>query len=389
MTTTERLRLQIDPTLKEIYRYQLEGEENRYREHHAAVRVQSWVRGIETRQYIRHLSKSATLIQKRWRGFTVRKSFRDFLKERVYEMRLQNYNVMANLIQKTWRGYFSRKYVYNYYSRREYLMGILHQNAQFKKEMEEYLKEKQDEYERQSQLKHLENEKLWAAKHHHLKSTYVQPSIYNSPFLKEALPQEYLLGGVKYPLDSKSCSNMKRRKIRNPQLMSTDDNDYPFDPTFRSYDGEKEKHALQERLPPINDTTTTVQPNGPFKAREEVIQQRYKPFNPSLRVETDFYSLEEARQLLKRDEWCKRLYDDIFMPVKVRPPSYEPMLIGKCTYTRNICGYPEQYGTMHFREVDVTKHTDPVNYRFKTLVPPINQFDKLNKEYVNNYLADI
>jgi len=48
---------------------------------------------------------------------------------------------------------------------------------------------------------------------------------------------------------------------------------------------------------------------GPFREPEAVRQQRYKPFRPSLRVETDYTSVEEARQRMKQEEWVRRVID--------------------------------------------------------------------------------
>ena len=50
---------------------------------------------------------------------------------------------------------------------------------------------------------------------------------------------------------------------------------------------------------------------GPFRKPESVQQQRYKPFQPTLRVSTDFYSLEKAREIMKAEEWVTRLNDDM------------------------------------------------------------------------------
>ena len=52
---------------------------------------------------------------------------------------------------------------------------------------------------------------------------------------------------------------------------------------------------------------------GPFRKPESVQQQRYKPFQPTLRVSTDFYSLEKAREIMKAEEWVTRLNDDMWV----------------------------------------------------------------------------
>lgn len=50
---------------------------------------------------------------------------------------------------------------------------------------------------------------------------------------------------------------------------------------------------------------------GPFREPEDVQNQRYKPFQPSLRVATSFTSLEEARKQMKNEEWVTRLNDNV------------------------------------------------------------------------------
>lgn len=50
---------------------------------------------------------------------------------------------------------------------------------------------------------------------------------------------------------------------------------------------------------------------GPFRESDDVQRQRYKTFQPSLRVATSFTSLEDARDKMKADEWVTRLNDDV------------------------------------------------------------------------------
>ena len=62
-------------------------------------------------------------------------------------------------------------------------------------------------------------------------------------------------------------------------------------------------------LPPVQP-----RPQGPFRDPREVQKQRYKPFQPTLKVATDFLSLEKARDKMKQEEWVTRLNDDTFLP---------------------------------------------------------------------------
>ena len=43
----------------------------------------------------------------------------------------------------------------------------------------------------------------------------------------------------------------------------------------------------------------------------EVQKQRFKAFQPTLRVATSFTSLEEAREKMKAEEWVTRLNDNM------------------------------------------------------------------------------
>ena len=55
---------------------------------------------------------------------------------------------------------------------------------------------------------------------------------------------------------------------------------------------------------------------GPFRDPADVQNQRYKEFQPSLRVATSFTSLEEARQRMKDEEWVTRLNDNVYVQLR-------------------------------------------------------------------------
>ena len=64
--------------------------------------------------------------------------------------------------------------------------------------------------------------------------------------------------------------------------------------------------TLPPSLPPLPQ-----KPQGPFREPIDVRRQRYRPFSPSLRVETDFDSVEKGRQRVKDKEWTLRLHDQM------------------------------------------------------------------------------
>ena len=50
---------------------------------------------------------------------------------------------------------------------------------------------------------------------------------------------------------------------------------------------------------------------GPFREPEDVQRQRYKDFQPTLRVATSFSALDDAREKMKAEEWVTRLNDNM------------------------------------------------------------------------------
>ena len=65
--------------------------------------------------------------------------------------------------------------------------------------------------------------------------------------------------------------------------------------------------TLPSGLPPL-----PVKPQGPFREPLDVRRQRYRPFSPSLRVETDFETVEKGREKVKAKEWVERLHDEMY-----------------------------------------------------------------------------
>lgn len=253
---------------------------------------------------------------------------------------------MATQIQKIWRGYYIRKYVYNYYSVKRYLEALEVKNAIVRSELEDYCEQQENLRRRQREHEDRKKKEYLARKNHHLISTEVIPGIYNSPFNPYPSEQEFLLRSLP-PL-------MHEKKKRKENI---------FDPTSSSYDCPKPK-----QLPPL-----VVKPQGPFRDPSDVQKQRYKSFQPTLRVATSFTSLDEARKVMKAQEWVTRLNDDVFQPFTRKESKYEPLL-----HTTSKYGHLP-FGTKYYREEFLDRHITPKP--FKTLVPPIPVFDKLNDTY--------
>ncbi|XP_048457285.1 spermatogenesis-associated protein 17-like [Rhincodon typus] len=76
-------------------------EENRFREHCAAVKIQSCFRGFKVRAHIRYVQKVAIIIQKTWRGYRSRMDFRTMVQRAYFIMKMNFYNEMAVRVNKS------------------------------------------------------------------------------------------------------------------------------------------------------------------------------------------------------------------------------------------------------------------------------------------------
>jgi len=346
MAAMVRLSGEVDGIIGEIYNKKNDAEAERLIEYSCAVKIQSWFRATRIRSYIKHVNKCATSIQRRWRGFLGRRFYRVLLKNTLFIMKLNYYNAMACKVQKVWRGYYIRKYVFNYHSRKRYLEALQVKNEIIRSELAEYSEQQEAARKREEEKQEIHRRKMEARKQHHLVSTEVMPGIYNSPFLPYPTEKEYLLRNVR-PLSHKKAKKEEA----------------DYDPAWAKYNSK-----VPKVLPPL-----VQRPQGPFREPADVQKQRYKPFQPTLRVATDFYSLDIARSKLKDEEWVTRFNDAIFKPFTHRSVQYEPLL-----HTTSRYGHLP-YGTKYFREEFLDKHVFSQN--FKTLVPPIPIFDKLNDTY--------
>ena len=128
-----------------------------------------------------------------------------------------------------------------------------------------------------------------------------------------------------------------------------------------------------------------AQPQGPFKpTRMSVLERRFRPMNPSLRVSEPFEThIEEARAQLKFDDKMKRKTDKFIAGGMVPVEEYQQLL-----HTKSLYGHID-YGNKHFRAYEqelLTKELDEeaglreeegnMKPRFKAVVSPIPCFDK-------------
>ncbi|XP_052529030.1 spermatogenesis-associated protein 17 isoform X1 [Tympanuchus pallidicinctus] len=356
MAALVRLEARLSRLREEYFLKNRSVDEDRKTVYKAAVKIQSWFRGCRVRAYLRYLTKMAISIQKWWRGYQSRRYFRKMIKTAYFIMKMNFYNEMAVRIQKRWRGYYVRKYTHNYYALKKYLGAISLNNEIVRNELQEYAEMNEKEKKKKDLEKKEKEKKYKARKMHYLLSTEQIAGIYNSPFRKSPDPMELLLR------QSKPLSH-KQQRVKSP--FTYDLYDWPTckrPPTF----------PTGEALPPIG----RQKPQGPFRDTAEVLRQRYKPLEPTLRVAASISSpLEKAREEMKREEWRKCIHDNEFLPFSSyhKNEKYDLSIhasekIGK-----------ETYGIKHFREVQPKKWI--AGKDFQTVLPSIVLFEKFGKTY--------
>nr|XP_033792466.1 spermatogenesis-associated protein 17 isoform X2 [Geotrypetes seraphini] len=317
---------------EQFYRYRL-AEDYRFLEYKAAVTIQSWFQGCRVRAFIRSLHRTATIIQKTWRGYIERKHYRMMVK-----------------IQKLWRGYYIRKYVHNCKSLQKYFEEIRKANEIVRQQLEEFSEMNQRNREKKKKEMEERKKNYQARKMHYLVSTRQIAGIYNSPYRQFPDEMEFRLQRAK-PLNRWE-RHTKKDDSCGLVDMSTDTTSFSL-PTIHP-------------LPPIGKR----KPQGPFRDTAEVLRQRYKPLEPTLRVETLITSLEEARAELKRKENSNLISDDLFLPFSSlrKNQKYIPSFDTSVDY--KMCSLR----TVH-QEKWITKKD------FKTVFTPVPFFDKFGRTY--------
>uniref|UniRef100_A0A8C7BHA0 Spermatosis associated 17 n=1 Tax=Neovison vison TaxID=452646 RepID=A0A8C7BHA0_NEOVI len=327
----------------------------RKKEYDAAVKIQSWFRGCQVRAYIRYLHRIATVIQKWWRGYSGREEYRLLVKFASCAMKMNFYNAMAVRIQRRWRGYRIRKYCFNYFYLKEYLRAVSETNDAIREALEEFAEMKERE-EKKADLEREEKERDYQArKMHYLLSTKQIPGIYNSPFRKDPDPWELRLQKAK-PLTS------QRSKVKDKHWVSP--NSWLECTSARSF-------PRSEVLPPID----RKQCQGPFRDITEVLEQRYKPLEPTLRVAEPINELNVAREEFRRQEWMRNVNDNMFLPFSTyhKNKKYTPLMHSSSKYG------PNSYGSRHFRDENSKKWI--CDKDFQTVLPSFDLFSKYGKLY--------
>ena len=342
-------------------------------EFESAVVIQAWFRGVRLRAYLKHLNTSATIIQKHWRAYVARGIFRRIVSSNLRLMREAHYNAMATAIQKVWRGYFIRKYVHNFYARQRYLDAVVEMNSFLLEDLYKY-EDHVVAMATKTQAENFEqNRVLIATRNHFMLSTNQSAGVYALSKCRENNEIEFIMQKLKshqiqdirHKYSPEFCDQSLCTAPSRDQFVSARSN---ASSCIASIASESSKSSP---LPEIN--TINRKQQGPFKTVEQVQRIKNRPLKPTLRVSTDFYSVEKARESMIEKEEVKQVIDDRFSPFKTVRHDYIPMLHTDSKYGTL------KYGTEHFREEDESILT--LKDRFNTVLPPIKVFDQANSSF--------
>ncbi|KAM6354711.1 LOW QUALITY PROTEIN: spermatogenesis-associated protein 17 [Podargus strigoides] len=355
MAALARLQERLFGLREQYYHKNRSVDEDRKIAYKAAVKIQSWFRGCRVRAYLRYLNKNVIFIQKWWRGYRSRRYFGKLVETAYFIMKMNFYNEMAVRIQKRWRGYYVRKYIHNYYALKKYLEAVSVKNEFVRNELQKYAEMKENE-DKKKDLERIEKKnKYQARKMHYLLSTEQVAGIHNSPFRRTPDPMELLMRKSK-PLSHK-------QQIKS----SFADELYNWPTCTRPL-----TFSTSQSLPSI----ARQKPQGPFRDPAEVLQQRYKLLEPTLRAAASINSpTEKAREEMKRKEWRNCLHDNDFLLFSSHHENekYDPSIHSSDKYGQAT------YGIKHFREVQPKKWI--ADKDFQTVLPSIALFEKFGKTY--------
>lgn len=378
------IRQEVVDGLFKVYR---ETAERKQIEYDCAVRIQCWFRGLRVRAYLKTLNDAAVVIQKNFRGYLARKCFRARIKECLEEMRINYYHKNATCIQRYWRGYYVRKYIHNYYALKAYLEGLVVKNAVVLEQLkshEELINE--EERTRLQKLEKLNFEREVIEKHY-MMSTQSMAGVFNPPHKKNPDPLETAMHQLRVNVKAmKESRTTISSKTNTTQILLSDrEVNYSAATSLSTRDPQRLIALGESCISPAlilaasNDKCYNVLPpipskvQGPFKKPEEVIRQKFRPLQPTLRVATAYDSVETARAEVKAMEWRQRLHDNKFLPFSKQTYTLQPTVNSESPYEKLA------YGNQHFRDTDSTKNIAKVD--FQTTLPPIPIFEKLNTTY--------
>ena len=222
-----------------------------------------------------------------------RSYFRIFVKHLDKMMRYNFYHSMAVRIQRVWRGFRSRKYLHNFVARQRYFDALAVKNKIVRYELEEWRHQAEAERHKEACEAREKSLKREARSKHYLLSTHQAPGVYNSPFAVRSDMEQRIIEA--------------KPKLANLRRVASQPPTRPRDKWDGCVQPDDVAMKAPAKLPPLRHNAKS--PQGPFKSREKTHEQRHRAVKLSLRAQTNFYALKEARTLWEKSEDAKMISD--------------------------------------------------------------------------------
>ena len=133
-------------------------------------------------------------------------------------MQMRYFHTVASIIQKIFRGYYVRKYKHDFYARKRYLTNVAQKNHEVRQKLDDFRKTSEiEEQKRKEEIARMELTKV-ASNVHHLCSTKAVPGVFNSPYISEEMKPQIFNVDVETHLKSTFKANYQwkapnRKKI--------------------------------------------------------------------------------------------------------------------------------------------------------------------------------
>ena len=162
-----KLQKEKQDVVEDYYYKMRQAEDNRDIEKKAAISIQTTFRMYLILTMFKTTKRAVMNIKRIWKGFKIRMMFLKLMREEKRRMQLVFFNSMASIIQKIFRGYYVRKYKHDFYARKTYLNKVAEKNQEVRDTLEDFKKKSEEEEEkRKEEIARLELSKVASNVHH-------------------------------------------------------------------------------------------------------------------------------------------------------------------------------------------------------------------------------
>lgn len=113
------------------------------------------------------IQRAVRTIKRMWKGFKIRVTFLKLKKLEKNKMQLSYFNSIATIVQKMFRGYYIRKYKHDFYARKRYLNNVAQKNSEIRDKLDEFKKQSEvEDQKRREEIARMELTKVASNVHH-------------------------------------------------------------------------------------------------------------------------------------------------------------------------------------------------------------------------------